>query len=181
MSHVTEFQVPRVYFTIKGNPRSEKILGLIQNRLTDPSFASSFESSKKPFPQECVVFENEAAVAAFFEGGVVARNSVVAVFDGTGNSSRSHTFTSCLIARNGMPSWATGCLWAIQVFAGAGSKTSGHFQRNCAEQATAHFNRNFLRNLRKTQFPWGSEPGRKPVRRRRTSRWSTRSSATTPT
>lgn len=170
MSHATEgmtrsFQVPRTYFTVRGNSQSETILRLIQNRLADPSFIGSFKDDRKPFPQECVVFESEADVAAFF-GGDATCDSAVAVFDKNGNSKRSHTFTSCLIGNNGMPAWAAGCLWGIQVFAGSKSP-SRHFQQSCAEQAVAHFNRNFLNNLLKTQYPWGARRAKKKTHRSR--------------
>jgi len=146
------FQIPRFYFTVKGNPQSEEVLQQIERRLVDQSFIDSFEDGSKPFPQECIVFEDEAGVTAFFESGV-ARDSAVAVFDRSTSKSRSHTFTTCLRASNGMPQWAAGCYWAIQVSAVG---RCDHFLRNCVEQATAHFNRNFLKNLSRAQFPWGA-------------------------
>jgi hypothetical protein len=147
------FQVPHTYFTVKGNPRSEEVLQQIEIRLANQSFANSFEDGNEPFPQECVVFHNEESVTAFFEGGA-ARGSAVAIFDRDGNKNRSHSFTTSFRANNEMPKWAIGCHWAIKVFAGC--RPNGNFQRNCVEQATAHFNRNFLQNLRKAQYPWGA-------------------------
>lgn len=145
------FQVPRLYITVRGNPRSEAIIAKIQKRLTDSSFQESFGPGEEMIEQECLVLDDDAAVQQLFESGV-ARDSVVAVFDHKHGGHRYHSFTTCLRANNDLPNWAKGCHWGMVIH----SKCVGdHFERNAAEQATAHFNRNFGKNLRNRQFPWG--------------------------
>jgi hypothetical protein len=152
------FQVPRLYITVRGQTRSEAVLAQITTRLTKKlvgsettSFQSTFLEGQEALPQECLVLKDAAAVQALFESGV-SRDSVVAVFDQEGREDHYHTFTTCLRANNDMPKWASGCHWGIAVFPGC---VGDHFQRNCGEQAAAHFNRNFVKNLLRGQFPWG--------------------------
>lgn len=145
------FQVPRRYITIRGNTRSEEVLQLIRKRLDDPGFADKFEPGTTPLEQECLVLEDETALQQLLESGV-SHDSVVAIFDndrGCGN----FKFTTCLRANSGMPKWCASCHWGIAVL--PGTTTKDHQMRNCAESATAYFNRNFAKNLRDGQYPWG--------------------------
>ncbi len=143
------FEVPRVYFTVKGNPISEKALARLQARLQ----AHDFITSCKPdyFPQECLVFENEAQVKTLFESGI-SRDSAVAIFDSNMTAKR-FTFTTIVRPKNDIPRWAHGAHWGVKI---GQSCDMDNGLRNCAEQLAAHFNRNFQNRLFRGEFPWGS-------------------------
>lgn len=126
------FCIPRFFITVKGNPRSESVMARLN-------------------PNDCIVFPDDAAVKNFFESGV-SPDSVVAISDQKGKPHQNYTFTTCLRAQNLLPSWAKSCHWGIAVFPGC---VTDHFVRNCAEQANAHFKRNFERNLLQGDYPWG--------------------------
>lgn len=150
-SLTTLFQVPRFFITVRGNVRSEAVLNQIQKRLADKFFRESFGPGEAMIEQECLILDDETAVQQLFESGV-ARDSVVVVFDHKYCHKRYHSFTTCLRANNGLPDWAKGCHWGLAIH---GKCVGNHFERNAGEQATAHFNRNFGKNLCNRQFPWG--------------------------
>lgn len=131
----TPFEIPRLFFTLKGNAKSEGVLTELKQKL--------------PPSVRCTVFESAEDTKAIFEGGL-APSSAVVLRDGDGESRNFQMHYAGRAADSKFfPSWAQGVRWGVAV------KTKHRFQ-NCARQLTADFGRLFTDRLANGQFPWGS-------------------------
>lgn len=127
------FEIPRVIFTLSGNPKSEAV---IEELRTLPSEG-----------QERLVFESRSVIKEYF-GSDVSRVAV-ALFDSSG---RGHfTMHTQIREKDNLvfPEWARGVQWAV----GVHSKCTS--SRRCACQVNADFGREFSDRLGKGHFPWG--------------------------
>lgn len=142
------FEVPRVFFTINGNPVSEIVLEGIRLRLQNQEFIES--CGQNYIQQECLVLEDKEAAAALFESGI-SPDSAVVLFDHRFGSKR-FSCTSITRFKNAIPSWARGARWGVKIGLACRERNA---LRNCSEQLAANFNRNFQKRLFQGEFPWG--------------------------
>lgn len=128
------FNVPRLFFTIRGQPQSEAVLERL--KLID---VREFE---------CSVFESVDQVQECLNGGI-SPNSAVVLFD---SDMSSKCFRYMTPNRPDdvkiIPAWSCGAQWAVKI--GTRPRHEG-----CARQLYANFQRLFTPRLKNGWYPWG--------------------------
>ncbi|MDO8599668.1 MAG: hypothetical protein Q7S02_06195 [bacterium] len=137
------FEVPRIVFTIRGNPRSEAVIAF----MAGPECAD-----KRTGTQEYTVFDDVSALRARFESGVSPAAAVV-LFDATATRSFSMHTHSRVMDSGVFPAWSLGAQWGVRVSAHRADRPSTI--RSCALQVLANFDRRFDLRIENGEFPWG--------------------------
>ncbi len=131
------FTVPRLVFTLKGNPKSEAV---VKELLELERLAPNAE-------QAYAVFAAPEEVLACFKSGISSA-AAVCLFDGMGTRGFRMMTANRPTDAKVMPSWAFGSQWAVKVHSPNGPA-------RCARQVRSDFLMRFSRQFANKQFPWG--------------------------
>ncbi len=131
----TLFETPRLFFTLKGNPRSEEVVSCLRVMVQGTA--------------ECVVFESPEEIRARFESGISPNGAVVLFDHNMGINHFSPTTHSRPDDSKLIPSWAWGAQWAVKV------APRCQPAERCARQLYADFRKRFQERLNNGLFPWG--------------------------
>jgi hypothetical protein len=139
------FQPPKIFYTLKGNPRSEAVIEQLRILL---------EEGEIPAPEgwRCEVVEDPTQVTSLVNGD---HDQSVVIFD---HGTRKMFHATCLFRQNSsIPTWANS-FWGVHV----GPRCGESRALNCAEEVRGWFVKNFLKQVRNKDFPWGTPRNQDP-------------------
>jgi len=155
---------PQVFYTLKGNPRSESVILTLRDTVAQ---------EKKAWNVDCLVFSDGTEANQYFEGCGVPRDTGVVCFD---EASNRHFSYVTRFRGDMLPEWARESLFGVKV----GERTIDGRVLGCAQQVSASFIRHWeylQTGIEKRRnggvdttpwFPWGAPRQKEAVPQSRT-------------